>query len=94
MSLLDALRHRARVLLGGERWARELDEEMRFHLSLAEMQAAHGGDGPDARFAARRRFGNVTHHTEEVRRMAGLAWLDGARQDLRFAARTLRRSPV
>ncbi|MDQ6830060.1 MAG: ABC transporter permease [Gemmatimonadota bacterium] len=94
MSLLDGLRHQLRVLLRGRSYDRELDEELEFHLSLDEMQAGHRGlSSDDARFFARRRFGNVTYLKEETRRMAGFSLIDAARQDLRFAIRTLRRAP-
>ena len=95
MSFFHALAHKARVLLGGRRYARELEEEMRFHLALDEQQHAHEGAPPDeARFAARRRFGSVALHAEQTRSMTGLTVVDGLRQDAGFAFRTLRRSPV
>jgi putative ABC transport system permease protein len=89
MSFIDAARHRLRVLFRSDAYARELDEEMRFHLSLdAQQQASR-----DARHAARRRFGNVTYYKEETRHMAGLSFFDVARQDLKFALRSFRHSP-
>jgi predicted permease len=97
VSLLDGLRHRLGVLLGAGKYARELDEEFEFHRSLDAQQQAHGPAGDraldDARWAARRRFGNDTNFTEETRQMAGLGFFDTARQDLRFALRTFRRTP-
>jgi putative ABC transport system permease protein len=83
MSVLAALRYRLRTWLRPELHARELDEEIRFHLELDAM----------ARNDAARRFGNVTHYKEEAREVTGLGFLDTARQDLRFAVRTLRHSP-
>ena len=97
MSLLHAVRHRLRVLLHSRSYARQLDEEFQFHLSLEAMQREHAARGTlsatDARFAARRRFGNLTTLTEDTRQMAGLGFWDVARQDLRFALRTFRRTP-
>ncbi len=97
MSLLDVLRYRARVLLRPGRHARELDEEIRFHLALEAMQRAHATRGTvsetDARWAARRRFGNLTSTKEEARQMAGLGFFDTPEQDVRFALRSFRRSP-
>jgi len=97
MSLLDALRYRLRVLRDPGAYDRDLDEEFRFHLSLEAMQQQHAARGSlsarDAGFTARRRFGNPTYHKEERRTMSGLQFFDSARQDLRFAARTLRRTP-
>ncbi|HEX6632177.1 MAG TPA: ABC transporter permease, partial [Gemmatimonadaceae bacterium] len=98
MSLLDGLRYRLRVLLGPERYGRELDEEVEFHLSLDAMQRQHAARGAlsaaEARHAARRRFGNPTTHMEEARQMAGLGFLDVVRQDVRFALRSFRRTPA
>ncbi|HZI42207.1 MAG TPA: ABC transporter permease, partial [Gemmatimonadaceae bacterium] len=97
MSFLDGLRHRLRVLGRPRSYDRELDEELGFHMSLETMQQEHAGRGAvssrDARAKARRRFGNPTYHKEETRQMSGLGFFDMARQDLRFAARTLRRTP-
>ena len=98
MSFFDGLRHRIRALAGARQYARELDEEMHFHLSLDAMQREHAArgslSGEDARFAARRRFGNLTSLTEETRSMAGFSFLDEVIQDARFALRTFRRSPA
>ena len=92
MSFIDAARHRLRVLLGGEAYARELDEEMRVHLALDAQQLTHAPPR-DAHDTARRRFGNATYYKEETRQMAGLSFFDVARQDLRFALRSFRHSP-
>jgi len=96
MSLFDGIRHRLRVLVRRADYERELDEEFRFHLALDAAQrehAAHGMVSPrDARNAALRRFGNVSYHKEEVRQMTGLGFADMARQDIRFALRTFRRT--
>jgi len=98
MSFVDGLRHQLRALTGTRQYARELDEEMHFHLSLDAMQREHAARGTlsaaDARFAARRRFGNLTSLTEQTRAMAGLSFLDGVLQDARFALRTFRRAPT
>ena len=97
MRLIDILRYRLRVLLHPDRHASELDEEIRFHLSLESMQREHAARGAltesDARWAARRRFGNLTTTKEEARQMAGLGFFDTTEQDVRFALRSFRRSP-
>jgi hypothetical protein len=97
MSFLDALRHRFHVFVHRDRFSRDLEEEMRFHLSLEAMQREHAARGTlspaDARSMAQRRFGNRTYHTEETRRMAGLDFFDVARQDVRFAVRSFMRTP-
>ena len=97
MSLIDSLRYRLRVLLRPRAHERELDEEIRFHLSLEAMQREHRARGSlstaDAGWAARRRFGNLTTTKEEARQMAGLGFFDQAEQDVRFALRSFRRAP-
>jgi putative ABC transport system permease protein len=90
VSLFAAFRHRLRRLLRPEQHARELREEIEFHLSLQAMHA----DVADAEFAARRRFGNVTRYTEETRAMTGLGFFEMAWQDVRFALRTFRQAPM
>ena len=97
MSFFDALRFRLRAITRPGEHAREMDEEMDFHLDRDAAQLAHDQPGPagedEARFAARRRFGNRTYLAEEARRMSGLGWLELLGQDLRFAVRTFRRTP-
>jgi predicted permease len=97
MSLLAALRHRLRTLLRPRTYARELREEIDFHLSLDAMDQASGRDplvAAEAPYAAKRRFGNVTRYTEETRDMSGLGFFDMLRQDGRFALRTFRHAPM
>lgn len=95
MSWLDALRHRARSLFNSAAVERERKEEYDFHQSLAAADLARAGDDPEsARYAARREFGNSTYIREEVRWMGATRWLDRIRQDLVYAARTFRHSPV
>src|SRR5690349_24052092 len=95
MSLLAGLRYRLRALLREREFERELKEEMDFHLSLDAMQenAHHSAGDAESQFAARRRFGNVTHYGEETRAMTGLGFFDTARQDIRFALRTFKHAP-
>ena len=99
MSFFDALKFRLRAITRPDAHARELDEEMDFHLDRDAAQLAHDANGPadanedEARYAARRRFGNRTYLAEETRRMSGLGWLELLGQDLRFAVRTFRRTP-
>jgi putative ABC transport system permease protein len=90
VSVLSALRHRIRTLLRPGAYARELREEIEFHLSLDAMDQAGGAEGStdDAAYAARRRFGNVTRYSEEAREMSGLGFFDVLRHDARFAFRT------
>ena len=72
----------------------DLDRELCAHLELeAEEQQDSGLNPEQARFAARRAFGNITFTKEEVRHMWGRTSWDIFIQDLRYALRTLRKSP-
>lgn len=86
MSWIDGFLHRLRTLFRPNAHAEELDEEMRLHLLLEEMQL--GGD----RDGARRAFGNRTNAQEDTRNQTWLRWLDALRQDTSTAWRGLRRS--
>src|ERR1039457_3039252 len=73
--------------------ARELQEELRANLSLALEDAAESGVAPEeAARRARRDFGSLTRAEEETRAVWFPGW-DTLSQDLRFAVRTLARSP-
>ena len=71
------------------RFERDLEEEMRVHL---EMKAAEGGGTRDARYAARRQFGNSLLFRETSREMWSWVWLETLAQDVRYGARTLRKN--
>jgi hypothetical protein len=72
----------------------DLEREIRSDLELeAEEQEAGGLPPEDARYAARRAFGNVTWVKEEVRVMWGWTLWETIFRELRYAARTLRKSP-
>jgi putative ABC transport system permease protein len=72
------------------RFERELEDEMRLHL---ELKAEAGGATEDARYAAQRQFGNVLLTREASRDLWGWVWLETLGQDLRYGARTMRKSP-
>src|SRR5215831_2494366 len=95
MSFIDGVRYRLRILLRGSSHARELDEEIAHHLDLgaADAKADAGGEmtDDDARWRARREFGNATYSNEERRAIAGLTLFDTLGQDVRFILRLLRR---
>ena len=75
-----------------DRFDRELEEEMRFHLAMkAEEYVAAGMTHEEALRAARRQFGNETRMREMSRETWGFAMLDTLLQDLRFGARVLAR---
>lgn len=73
-----------------ERFDRELDEEMRFHLEMkAEEYLAGGMTEEEARRAAHRQFGNETRLQEMSREMWGFGFVETLFQDLRYGVRVL-----
>ena len=74
---------------------RELQEEVRAHLEMAIRDRIERGEDPrDAAAAAHREFGNVALVQEVTREAWGWMWLERLAQDLRYAARLLRRTPA
>lgn len=72
----------------------ELEEEVRFHLEMQiDDNLRAGMTEEEARTAAMRSFGGVTSMKETYRDRNSFAVLESTAQDLRFAARTLRKSP-
>jgi putative ABC transport system permease protein len=73
----------------------ELKEEMSAHLELSTAdEVARGLSLEDARRAAALRFGGTLQTAEAYRDRQGFPLLDSLWQDLRYAVRTLRRSPA
>src|SRR5215470_8431313 len=71
-----------------------MEEEMRFHLEMQiEQNLASGMAAEEARYAARRQFGNQTWLREVSREMWRLNSIETLIQDLRYGARRLMRSP-
>ena len=88
------LLRRLRDLAGPRRLERDLDDELRYHLDMETARNVRRGMPPgDARRLAEREFGSVTRVKEEVRDARGTTVLDDLARDLRFGARSLRRSP-
>jgi predicted permease len=72
----------------------DLERELRSDLELESAEQEENGLSAErARLAARRAFGNATVVKEEVREVWGHRWLERLSQDLRYAARGLRRNP-
>jgi predicted permease len=86
------LRLRLRYLARHGERQRLLREEMDFHIqSMAEELVASGMPEPEARAAARRKFGNMTRNSEEARSIWIARWMSDLAQDLRHAFRGMRR---
>jgi predicted permease len=72
----------------------DLDEEIRNHIEAATQENIDCGMSPqEARYAALRKFGNVTLAKEDARAVWTLIWLEELMQDIRFGLRTLFKSP-
>ena len=72
----------------------DLERELRSDLELeAEDQQELGLSAEEARYAARRAFGNTTLIKEEVRTMWPWTRLEQTAQDVRYAVRGMRKSP-
>jgi putative ABC transport system permease protein len=93
--MLDDLRYRLRALFRRRTIERELDAELQFHLEQqAALDERAGVPREEALRRARLAFGGVDRVKEESRDGRGVRLLDIAGRDLRYAVRTLRRSPV
>jgi predicted permease len=74
---------------------RELDEEIQADFALEIQQRVEAGTTPEeAEFAARRNFGNVTQVKEITRSMWRYNQLETLAQDLKYAVRGMRRTPL
>jgi hypothetical protein len=80
-----------------EQWriGREIGGEIDAYLEEKAADLMEQGLSPaEARQRARREFGNTAQVAEASREMLGWMWLERLIQDLRYATRTLRRSPL
>src|SRR5215468_7096546 len=81
-------------LLRRGRYERAMEEEMRFHLEMQiEQNLSSGMAAEEARYSARRQFGNQTWLKEVSREMWSLNSIETLIQDFRFGARMLRKNP-
>src|SRR5215831_15899868 len=92
--MLSKLKTRIRTLLHKSEMERELDEELRYHIEQQTEQNISLGINPEeARSAALKGFGGVEQSKERSRDSRGFRWLEELRQDLRYGARMLIKSP-
>jgi predicted permease len=85
---------RLKNLFGPGRADRELARELSAHLTLLADEFQHRGMSiEDARLEARRAFGGVEQAKELHREERSVLWLEQALQDLRYAFRSLLKTP-
>ncbi len=95
MRWLDVFRMRVQSLFRRSRAEDSLNDELRFHFeNQLEENLAQGMQSDEARYAALRAIGGLTQIKEECRDMRRINFIDHLAQDLRYAARTMKRSPA
>ena len=83
------------ALFGGDRLDRELRDEIRAHLELAERDAlARGLSAEEARRDARLAFGSIARVEELHRDDRSSRWIENIVKDARYAVASLRREPM
>jgi len=77
-----------------KRMLEDLDKDIREHIEAETLENIERGMSPEeARYAALRKFGNVTRVKEETREVWTFLWLELLREDIRFSFRMMRKSP-
>src|SRR5439155_13706093 len=72
----------------------DLDQDIRDHIERETQDNIERGMPPEeARYAAVRKFGNVTRVKEETREVWSFVWVEQLWQDIRYGIRMLRKSP-
>src|SRR5215212_837420 len=89
---------RLRDIARGRRLDTDVDDEMRFHIEMQTASLVAQGMSPGrARAKAQSDFGAVARVTDHVRQARGLtasAFIDDVLRDIRFAVRSLLRTPA
>src|SRR6266446_966820 len=85
---------RLRSLFRSRQVEQELNDELQFHLEQKiEEGIAHGLPPEEARYAAMRAMDGLEQRKEQMRDMRRIHWLTDFVDDLRYATRSLRRTP-
>ncbi len=95
MTRLRIFLFRLSALVRSRQMDREIDDEITSHLAEAtEEYVRQGLSAEEARRAAQRSFGGVPQTKEVYRQVRSFMWLEELPRDLRYALRTLRKSPA
>lgn len=71
----------------------DLDRDIREHIEMETQDNIDRGMSPEeARYAAIRKFGNITRIKEDTRAVWSPVWLEQLTQDFRLALRSLRKN--
>jgi predicted permease len=90
MRWLNIIAARLRALLGREAIIHDIDEEMRLHVEMeTEANIERGMSPEDARWAARRSFGNLGNIKDMAYGVRGGGMIETLLQDIRYGARVL-----
>ena len=85
---------RLKSIFRRRRVERELDEELQFHLEQKIEEGVADGLSPEeARYRALRAMGGLDQRKEEIRDTRRIHWLTDFVDDVRYAVRSLRRTP-
>src|SRR5215469_7078647 len=77
-----------------KRMLNDLDQDIRDYIERETQEnIEHGLSPEEARYAALRKFGNVTQVQEETREVWSFGWLEQLGQDIRYGLRMLRKNP-
>ena len=94
MTAWNRMRSWMRATLSRSDMETEMDAELRFHMeAYAEDLVRSGVSREEALRRARLEFGGMEKAKEECREARGVSFLETFLQDLRYGARTLRKSP-
>ena len=92
--MIHRIRDSLRVLLDRRRFEREMDAELKSHIDLAaDDLVSRGIPRDEALRRAHAAFGALEGAKDAARQARGVRWADELAGDLRYAFRTLRKSP-
>ena len=95
MPTLERLRRMVRTLFRRPELERDMQDEMRFHVEMEAAELVRAGvPAADAMRQALLRFGGVDRYKEVARDLSGVRWISDAGADVRYALRSLARTPA